>query len=211
MSFAFVSKARVAIAVVTFVLVLAGCSKDTDAPGAGANEGIDLAAATKPESATLTSLRWSGEDLKGWTVNLADAIVDWPETGGISITAPAEPAAPNLFLRSPLISIAGKEYTRVVVDLEAVSPATETDLALYYVTDSHGEDFDYRGGPLDGAPLAAGERRKLTYDMTRPAAGGADWIDSTISQLRFDLPQGANSNYIIHSVQVCPADTADCG
>ena len=77
-------------------------------------------------------------------------------------------------------------------------------------TKDHGESYEYRGGPLDRAPLEAGERRVLIYDMVNQAAGAPDWMENVVTQLRFDLPQGSNSSYIVHSIRLCPAQLADC-
>jgi hypothetical protein len=209
-----VFKPHAATLLAAAALALAACDSGTVAPApVPAPEGAaEPAAASETVTATAqTSWEWSGGDLQGWTVNLPNAVISWPGTGGLSLTAPAEPANPDLFIRSPLLSVAGKDYSRISVDLEAVVPATDLDLAIYYATTEHGESFDYRGGPLDGTPFAAGERRVLIYDMLNQAAGAPDWSASTVTQLRFDLPQGANSNYIVHSIKLCPADAADCG
>ena len=192
-------------------LALAACDTGTVTP-APVQEAVEPSTAAETVTATAqTSWAWSGGDLQGWTVNLPDAVISWPETGGLSLAAPAAPEAPDLFIRSPQLSVAGKDYSRIAVDLEAVVPATDLDLAIYYATTAHGEGFEYRGGPLDGTPLAAGERRVLVYDMLNQAAGAPDWMESSITQIRFDLPQGANSNYIVHSIKLCPTEAADCG
>jgi hypothetical protein len=209
-----VFKPHTAALLAVAALSLAACDTGTVAPApVPAPEGAaEPAAASETVTATAqTSWEWSGGDLQGWTVNLPDAVISWPGTGGLSLTAPAEPASPDLFIRSPLLSVAGKDYSRIAVDLEAVVSATDLDLAIYYATTEHGESFDYRGGPLDGTPFAAGERRVLIYDMLNQAAGAPDCMESTVTQLRFDLPQGANSNYIVHSIKLCPTEAADCG
>lgn len=205
-------QARKASGTVLFIAALAaltGCDAGKYLPGESAAPA-PAAVAREPET-TQTSWAFSGGDLQGWVVNIPEAVVAWPETGGLSLTAPAEPAAPDLVIRSPIIAIAGSDYSSLTVDLEAVVPAADLDLALYYSTTVHGEGYEYRGAPSDGAPLSAGERRVLVYDMSNPPAGGTDWVDSTIQQIRFDLPQGANSNYIVHSIKLCPTEAADCG
>jgi hypothetical protein len=209
----FVFKPKSAVWVAAAALTLAACDAGNVAPAPVASPEV-AEPATVTETVTVTtqtSWTWSGGDMQGWATNLADAVITWPETGGMSITAPAEPASPDLVIRSPQLSIAGQDYPKVLVDLEAVVPGVDLDLQIYYATTEHGESFDYRGGPLDGTPFAAGERRVLIYDMLNQAAGAPDWSASTVTQIRFDLPQGANSNYIVHSIKLCPAEAADCG
>ena len=212
MRFDLVFKPHTAALLAAAALVLTACDTGTAVPASAPEAAAEPAAASETVTATAqTSWTWSGGDLQGWTVNLPNAVISWPGTGGLSLAAPAEPASPDLFIRSPLLSVAGKDYSRIAVDLEAVVPATDLDLAIYYATTEHGESFDYRGGPLDGTPFAAGERGVLIYDMLNQAAGAPDWTESTVTQIRFDLPQGANSNYIVHSIKLCPAEAADCG
>jgi hypothetical protein len=208
----FVFKPKSAVWVAAAALTLAACDAGNVAPAPVASPEV-AEPATVTETVTVTtqtSWTWSGGDMQGWATNLADAVITWPETGGMSITAPAEPASPDLVIRSPQLSIAGKNYPYVLVDLEAVVPGTDLDLQIYYTTTNHGESFDYRAAPSDIAPLAAGERRVLVYDMPRQVAGAPDWMESTVTQIRFDLPQGANSNYVVHSIKLCSTEAADC-
>jgi len=212
MRFDLVFKPHTALLLAATTLALAACDTGTPVPASAPEAVAEPAAASETVTATAqTSWKWAGGDLQGWTVNLPDAVISWPATGGLSLAAPAAPAGPDLFIQSPLMSVAGKDYSRIAVDLEAVTPASDLDLAIYYSTTAHGESFDYRGGPLDGTPFAAGERRVLIYDMLNQAAGAPDWMESTVTQLRFDLPQGANSNYVVHSIKLCPTEAADCG
>lgn len=192
-------------------LALAGCDTAKVAPSDSPAASQPAAIAPTFAVTTQTNWDWRTGDLQGWTVNPPGAVVSWPAAGGLGITMPAETADPDLFIRSPRLSVAGKDFSRIRVDLEAIVPAADLDLAIYYATTRHDESFDFRGGPLDGAPLAQGERRVLMYDMINQAAGAPDWIESTITQIRFDLPQGANSSYIVHSIHLCPTEMADCG
>jgi hypothetical protein len=157
-----------------------------------------------------TRWNWGGGDLQGWVVEPVGTLLLWPASGGVAIISSQNPAAGDVFLRSPDLSFLGKDFTRVMVELEAVTPGSEVDSALYYSTPEHEESFDYRGGPLNGGVLTAGERRILVYDMINQAAGAPDWIDSTINQIRFDLPEGRGAHYIVHSITLCPAASEEC-
>lgn len=192
------------------IFALSGCERGAVAPGL--SRDVSGADTHTPDAAGTAQMRWDWRagDLQGWTVNPASAAVSWPSGGGLGLASPAQAADPDLFIRSPKLSVAGEDFSRIRVDLEAIIPAPDLDLAMYYSTKDHGESFEYRGGPLDGAPLEAGERRVLIYDMFNQAAGAPDWMESVVTQLRFDLPQGSNSSYIVHSIRLCPAQLADC-
>jgi hypothetical protein len=57
--------------------------------------------------------------------------------------------------------------------------------------------------------LINGERRTLVYDMDSAIAGAADWNSSTITRIRYDLPQSANSVFIVHSIRILRASSAE--
>lgn len=149
---------------------------------------------------------WDGAAISGWGVNLATA--SYPAGGGIQLTAPASPAAPDVYIRSPIISVAGSRYYKVVVDMTCVSGAGGTnDLGLFWQTSGHGESGSYRDTPRNSAAFTNGERRLLVYDLEAPTTGGTDWITNTITRIRFDLPQNASSVYIVHSVKIVGVNT----
>ena len=194
-----------------FLAGLAGCDSAPMKPASGPEKPV-AAPLTAParEVSDKTRWIWAGGDLQGWTVEPSNAVVSWPQTGGIAVISAADPGSLDVFLRSPYLSVAGKDFTRVIVDLEAVVPGSEIDSALYYSTPQHDDSFDYRGGPMNAGVLAVGERRKLIYDMVNQAAGAPDWTESLITQIRFDLPQGEGAHYIVHAITLCPAVSQDC-
>lgn len=153
---------------------------------------------------------WKNQDLEGWVPGGDPAEVYWPEGGGVGVVAPSTPESPDIVLRSPPLSFPGATYTRIRVDLETIVPGVQPDLSIYYTTSRHGEAFEYRGAPLDGSLPEPGEPRVLIYDMTALASGGTDWVDSTINNIRFDFPQGADSNHILRAFQICTADDPAC-
>lgn len=163
-----------------------------------------------PTTKTSFGWGWPQKDLNGWAFGIETPVVFWPDTGGFGIKAPSDSAYPDIFIRSPALNLAGKEYITILVDIECVVPGERNDLAIYYMTANHGETADFRLYPSDPLPLAAGSRRTLVYDTARPSAGGRDWLDSTIERMRFDLPQGADSEYIIHSLRICHSADSEC-
>lgn len=134
----------------------------------------------------------------------------WPESGGMGVRSPLEPAHPDVVLRSQQLDIPGKDYPILKIDLECIVSAELNDLTVYYSTASHNEAQEFRALPENHEALVPGERRVLTYDLTRLRMGGTDWIDSVIQRVRFDFPQGAGSQYVLHSIRLCAASEIDC-
>lgn len=171
-------------------------------------------AATAADQGLVNSpkIEWTWTEAAGtrWTFGSAQPVTYWPDGGGIGIRTPQDATDLDVFLRSPKMEIAGSAYTKVVVDLECISPGEQDDLTIYYITDTHSESPNFRVTPLDSASLKAGERRKLVYDLNRLARGDRDWIESTIQRIRFDLPQGAGAEYVLHSVQICAPEDSAC-
>lgn len=197
---------------VMMTALLAGCDSGQPATTSGAGS-MDVSPPPVPDGLASQEMKWTWENqnLEGWELSALPMEVTWPAGGGISIVAPSEPEYPDIFMRSPPVSFSGEEFTRVVVDLETVVPGVQPDLSLYYSTPSQVESYDARGVPGDYSLPEAGERRLLVYDMTMPADGSTTWVDNMITSIRFDLPQGANSHHIVHSIRVCRTDDADCG
>jgi hypothetical protein len=196
-------------------LVVSEASARATADGVNASSILTLSATVDNNRSEVAAINWSdiiyfwdwsSGTVDGWTVSLATA--SYPAAGGIRLTAPASPAAPDVWIRSPVLSFDGSRYYKVVVDLECVSGAGGTnDLSLYYQTSGHGESGSYRDLPRVNTAFTAGERRLLVYDMDAPTAGGSDWVSNTITRIRFDLPQNANSVYIVHSIKIVGVNT----
>jgi len=157
---------------------------------------------------------WSKPQLDGWQPGSPRPTIWWPAKGGVGVTASDTSDNSGAYLRSPSLSLNGRDFDTVAVDLECVERCVadplKLDLSLYYVTDSHGEDPMFRDKPDDFSPLATGERRRLVYHMSTPAVGGSDWVDSTIRQIRFDMPHGAAASYVVHSIVICKTGDPAC-
>ena len=201
-------------------LALAACDKLF--VSANSEAGSEAAVAEAPAAAgdfvqpvleipPVISWDWTAGTLDGWTFGLLQPeVVHVVEAAGIRIQAPAEPAEPDVYLVSPLLKFEGKLYNRVLVDLEAVTTATKNDLRLFYSTAEHGLTGDYIVSAQNGSPLSAGERRTLVYDFVSGTAVGDDWMSSIVQRIRFDLPQGAGSEYVLHGIRVCSSFDAGC-
>jgi hypothetical protein len=128
-----------------------------------------------------------------------------PATGaGLSVVV-ADPT-----LRSPKgLNVAGGQFPLVLVRLTRTQPGAKWDGALYYATPMHGESIGFFGKPLSGADPKVGETTTLVYDMGHQAAGGADWSQSVIDQIRLDLEDVPGGGFVIHQIAIGqPADAA---
>ena len=197
-------------AALAVVITAALTACDVGRPAADVPDVMDVAPPPVPQTEITekTAWAWDSGTMDGWTLSALPIEVTWPEGGGISLRAPLQPEFPDVFLRSPPLAVTGRDFTRILVDLETIVPGVQPDLSLYYTTPAHGEEVALRGVPEDGALPQAGERRVLVYDMNRPAIA-ADWAESTILSIRFDLPQGAGSHHVVHSIRICQPDNCD--
>lgn len=107
-------------------------------------------------------------------------------------------------LRSPKgLEIVGAQYSLVLVRLTRLANGEAWDGALYYSTPSHPEAIGYLGKPK-GAPEgpALNETVTLVYDMSRPAAGGTDWMTSVIDQIRLDIEDRPGGRFLIRQIAI---------
>lgn len=190
---------------------LSGGEPSTPPPVNEAEAAAELPSTTGKSSVEWT---WPKRDPLGWTFSRANQKLSWPDGGGIGLRTPADVDHPDVHMRSPIISISGSDYPVVVVDLECVENCVDEpeqlDLTLYYTTQDRKETIRFSGTPENKSPITAGERRRLKYDMTNLARGGTDWMDSAITQIRFDIPQGRDAFYIVHSIKICAKSDTSC-
>ena len=106
-------------------------------------------------------------------------------------------------LRSPRgLNVPGGEYPLVLVRITRTAAGSGWDGALYYATANHGETIGYFGKPISGANPAVGETTTLIYDMSRQAAGGADWTQSVIDRIRLDIDDRPGGAFVIRQVAI---------
>jgi len=106
-------------------------------------------------------------------------------------------------LRSPKgLNVPGGQYQLVLVRLTRTQPGAAWDGALYYSTAAHAETINFFGKPKSGADPKVGETTTLVYDMSKLAAGGPDWTQSTIDQIRFDLEDRPGGAFLIRQVAI---------
>ena len=137
--------------------------------------------------------RFNG-DTGGFTVMGSEIT---PTDKGLRMTV-ADPT-----LRSPeWLGVSGASHSLVLVRLTRTRAGEAWDGALYYKTPNHPETINYLGKPISGANPAVNETTTLVYDMSNPAAGGQDWVTSTIDQVRFDIEDKPGGQFLIHQIAI---------
>ncbi len=116
---------------------------------------------------------------------------------GLAVTV-ADPS-----LRSPKgLNIPGDQYSLVLVRITRTGPGEAWDGALYYTTATHPESINFLGKAKGGVKPDLNETVTLVYDMSRPAAGGGDWLTSTVDQIRLDIEDKPGGRFVIHQVAI---------
>ncbi len=154
----------------------------------GATWGVNLA--SQPADAALLNLYAGFGARRTW---LFDSTVDGftAAAGSVSAATPGvltlTSSAADCYTVCPVISYAGRTIPKVRARVRLASGSGTWEGRLYYTTAGHGYSGSYRKDIAQPAGWAAGEWCVLEFDMTVLSAGGTDWIDSTITRLRFDL------------------------
>lgn len=128
------------------------------------------------------------ENADGWTPSSATFVWQsggtmlWTPTGGNPYIQRAL-AAPDRFQ--------GADYTRVRARVRRVSGTGTWEGNLYYSTSGHGANNSFRKQiPVPSNPNLW---NILEWDMANLTAGGSDWIDNEILNIRIDLVSDATS------------------
>jgi hypothetical protein len=150
---------------------------------------------------------WSDGTVQGWSA--VNSTIAAAADGGLVVTQSG--GNTDIHIRTPSgLTITGSRYYKVVADVECVTlgSAGAHDLTLFYSTGGHGESSSFNDFPRNNAAFtAAGERRLCVYDMDTQATGAPDWITSTITRVRLDLPQRSGSVWKVHSFKVVGINT----
>jgi hypothetical protein len=125
-----------------------------------------------------SGLDWQFEGgVSGWTaINGTLTYVD----GKVTLSSVSQ----DVQFFSSTLSLTGADYPVVRMRIKRVSGA-DWQGTLYYATGVRGYTESFRKTIADAT--VTGEWRILEWDMTALTQGGADWLDSTITNLRFDL------------------------
>jgi hypothetical protein len=106
----------------------------------------------------------------------------------------------------PTISLTGGVYTQVVARVRQTVSGGGWDGRVHYTTAAHGfNNSYYKAIPDPNLPLTTW--RTLTWDMTNLTAGGNDWQNSTITQIRLDFGTGTGGRYEVDWVSIAKFST----
>ncbi len=127
-------------------------------------------------------------------------------TGTDVITLTATAADPQL--RKGSLSLAGGTWRYLAVRMRQLVAGT-WDGKVYYTTSGHGESASFYAQATEPALLTAGGWVTVVWDMHNLAAGGNDWIDSTITGIRFDLASTSGASYEIDWISHSTTDQVE--
>ncbi len=113
-----------------------------------------------------------------------------------SITIEATAVDPILI---KAVSFSGGDYYKVQIRIKRIAGAT-WDGKLLYSTSGHGSSASYY--KAFSQPSDFSEYQIITLDMSDLTAGGDDWINNTITELRFDFGTGVDDDFEIDYIYV---------
>ncbi len=186
------------------------------AAGEGGGSAPEAPVAVGPAVERAGPVRWNEAakafELNGQPLKVAKLwTFDGSTDGFTAVKSKISPASPqglavtidDPILRSPKgLAVSGAQHPLVLVRLTRVGAGKLWDGALAYATPNHPESSAFLGKPISGADPAVGETTTLVYDMSKPAIGGTDWLDSEIDQIRIDLEDKPGGKFVIHQIAI---------
>jgi uncharacterized protein YmfQ (DUF2313 family) len=127
----------------------------------------------------------------------SSAVLGWTGVGatvtptGFGITV--VPTGSNPFIRSPSgLAIVGSTHRYVVIEVERLTVRSVGGWQgqIYYTTAGHGESELFTKKIPEIANIVVGQRVDLVVDMHTLTAGGNDWLENDITQIRIDFEDG---------------------
>lgn len=117
----------------------------------------------------------------GWTV--AGATISGAN-GAMTITANS--TDPRIVSPGTL-AVVGAQYPLIRARItRRAGPLSDWDGRIYYSTSGHGQTASYYKA-IANPNLAVGQSTVVEWDMAALTAGGADWVNSTITNIRMDF------------------------
>lgn len=118
---------------------------------------------------------------EGWTV--AGATIS-AANGAMTITANS--TDPRIVSPGTL-AVVGAQYPLIRARItRRAGPLSDWDGRIYYSTSGHGQTASYYKA-IANPNLAVGQSAVVEWDMAALTAGGADWVNSTITNIRMDF------------------------
>ena len=203
------------VAAIVAAASLASCRRPVEAAkgpaAAPVAVGVERASPVRWNAVT-GGFELNGKPLKTAKLWTFDGSTDgFTPVGSKIVPAPGQGISVTIIdptIRSPKgLNVPGAQYSLVLVRLTRTAAASAWDGALYYSTPAHSEAIGFLGKPLSGADPKVGETTTLIYDMSRQAAGGPDWTQSVIDQIRFDIEDKAGAAFVIRQIAI--AESSD--
>ena len=161
----------------------------------GVQDSLDLAdTATQNDTAFAAKIAWGFDsDAQGWVA--AYGTITHNSDGYVLFEATTNDP---MFIKNGLSIDGGKDHiVRVRIKRVAGSSWQGT---LYYGTTVHGDSESYRKTISD--TTVTNEWVVLEYDMSSLSAGGTDWVDNTITRLRFDWGNSSTDDFQIDWIAI---------
>ena len=176
-------------------LTLDGTSITESQLESGVQDSLGLAdTATQNDTAFAAKIAWGFDsDAQGWVASYGT--ITHNSDGYVLFEATTNDP---MFIKTGLSIDGGKDHiVRVRIKRVAGSSWQGT---LYYGTSGHGDSESYRKTISD--TTVTNEWVVLEYDMSNLTAGGTDWVDNTITRLRFDWGNSSSDDFQIDWIAI---------
>jgi hypothetical protein len=171
-----------------------GTAASTVASGAAAG-----ATAVQDDTMFSAKIAWGfDEDAQGFVVSGTGASITHNSDGYIVLDSTSN----DPILYTPTIALDGGKDFIVRARIKRTSPSSGATWqgTLYYRTSGHSDSESYKKTISD--PTVLNEWVVAEWDMSNLTAGGTDWVDNTITRLRFDFGNTANDDFQVDWVAV---------
>ena len=151
---------------------------------------------------------WVGSTPPDWIAG-GTASTSITTTGNDSVLVLTSTGADPMLVKnfSGYINFTGLEQPIVQVRLTRLAGAGwQGD--CYYATPGHGYGESYKKTTADSPP-AVGETKIITFDMSALTAGGNDWMNNQITDVRLDLGSSAADVFAIDWIRILPNKAAN--
>ena len=131
----------------------------------------------------------------GWDID-----VDYVQVNATGVILASATNNDPSIQRTAQVSFEGRNYNRIDIRLRRLS-GTGWDGSLYFTRQGRNQ-FSESFKALMTQPTWDGNFQIITVNMETLFAGGTDWVDNTITGLRFDFGAVSNDNFHIDYIQL---------
>lgn len=142
--------------------------------------------------------------LNSWNTINSTLTLKTPSPGVTWVTTGSNP---NLNRNG--LSFLGSKYTHIIIRITRKSGSDNSDQSLFWATSGHVFSSSYYCLPDGGVKtLPIDTPVDLVYDLRTPDAGGNDWLNSTITDLRLDLCALTGNSFDIDYILLVGPDSS---